>query len=79
MSVIPNQVIAIMDNKTSLLWSISEKQGAEWKEAVVPVGQHGDYHVAFRANTDTGSQEGHMAIDDTQFYGSESYYYYLSS
>ena len=63
------QVIAIMENKTSLLWSVSGKQGSEWKEANVAVGQHGNYHIGIRANTDIGSPEGHMAIDDTMFFG----------
>ena len=58
-----------MDNKTTLLWSISGQQGNDWKEGTVSVGQHGNYHIGFRANTDVGSPEGHMAIDDTQFYG----------
>ena len=45
------------------------KQGSEWKEANVAIGQHGNYHIGIRANTDIGSPEGHMAIDDTQFFG----------
>ena len=58
-----------MENKTSLLWSVGGKQGSEWKQANVAVGQHGNYHIGIRANTDIGSPEGHMAMDDTQFFG----------
>ena len=56
-------------NKTSLLWSVSGAQGRDWKMADVAVGQHGDFKIGIRANTDIGSPEGHMAIDDTKFVG----------
>ena len=59
----------MMENKTSLLWSISGAQGAEWIQASVAVGQHGNYHIGIRANTDIGSPKGYMAIDDTNFQG----------
>lgn len=58
-----------MENKTTLLWSINGKQGSEWKQANVAVGQHGNYRIGIRANTDIGSPQGHMTIDDTEFSG----------
>ena len=64
-------MIAVTTNRTALLYTISGSQGSEWKQANVNVGQHGNYYLALRANTDVGSPSGYMAVDDTSLSGYE--------